>query len=98
MELQYLVSKKWRSYYESSADQAWMIVYPDMVKGKFIEQKATAFTKYGIPRAMILEDLKNRRLEATLAKYQPEAKKVAFSFMEWRNLCLNNLSTAKQEK
>ena len=98
MEFQYLFSKKWRSYYESSADQVWMITHPEKLNNNVIEKKAIQFTKYGIPYAMILEDLKKRRVEATLSNYQPEAKKVAFCFIEWRNLCLNNSNTDKQEK
>jgi hypothetical protein len=83
MEAQYLASNKWRSYYESSADQAWMIVYPERATDDCLERKATSFERYGIPRVVILEDLKQRRLEVQENRTQPEAQKVAYCFIEW---------------
>ena len=83
MEVQYLVSKKWRSYYESTADQAWMIVWPERATDERFEQKATSFERYGIPRDMIIKDLKERRLEVQENRPQIEAHQVAYCFIEW---------------
>ena len=83
MEIQYLASDKWRSYYESSADQAWMIVYPERATDDCLERKATSFESYGIPHTAVLEDLKRRRLEVKESRAQPEAQKVAYCFIEW---------------
>jgi len=85
MELLYLVSKKWRSYFESSADQAWMIVWPDRATDEYIERKVVSFVRYGIPRDMIREDLKKRRQEVKDHQLQPEAERVAYCFIEWDN-------------
>lgn len=83
MELEYLISKKRRSYYESSADQSWMIVYQDRATDQRFEQKASSFERYGIPRDTIIADLKQRRLEVQEHHPQPEPDRVAHCFITW---------------
>lgn len=85
-ELQYLLSKKWRSYFESSADQAWMIVWPEKATDERFEQKANSFVRYGIPRDTIVGDLKKRRQEVQDHDTQPEPKTVAHCYIEWMQL------------
>jgi len=83
MELQYLISDKWRSYFESTADQAWMIVWPGRATDEYLDRKVESFVFYGIPADMIREDLKERRTEVLESRPQPEARRVADCYIEW---------------
>lgn len=86
MELQYLVSKKWRSYYESSADQGWMLIWPNRATDSYIETKVRSFVRYGIEAHRIRNDLIRRRAEVHDGKPQPEAKIVADCYREYADV------------
>jgi hypothetical protein len=82
--LRYLLSAKWRAYYESVCIQTEWAMFPKSMNTENIKIRARKLTGYGIKYSVALAILNDRVKELELGIPQLEVKKMKAEYEEWK--------------
>jgi len=84
--LRYLLSKKWRLYYESVCIQTEMMCFTRCRSNAYIKIKARMLEGYGIRYSDAVNELAKRLHEVETNRHHPEAAKVYYLYADWQRL------------
>lgn len=85
MGVRYIISPRWRMFYESECVQCEVLCFPGPRGRSWYERRVSQFVKYGIPEWLVREELRKRLAEIDDAKFRASAAKVAKAYTLWKN-------------
>lgn len=87
MAVKYLLSSRWRMFYESEAIQAEVLCFPDVLRNDtWMRRRISQFNGYGIDDDVMIRQMLEQRIEeAEAGNPRASAKLVHETYLAWRD-------------